>query len=41
MNMKHFTTLTWMLAIAIAGVTITACSSNDNETEKPFTTWPV
>jgi hypothetical protein len=41
MNMKHFTTLTWMLAIAIAGVTITACSSNDNETEKPFTTDPV
>ncbi|MBP5771946.1 MAG: hypothetical protein J6W75_11455 [Bacteroidaceae bacterium] len=39
--MKHFTTLTWMLAIAIAGVTITACSSNDNETEKPFTTDPV
>ncbi len=41
MNMKHLTTLTWMLAIAIAGVTITACSSNDNETEKPFTTDPV
>ena len=31
----------WMMAIAIASLTMTACSNNDNETEKPFTTDPV
>ena len=31
----------WMMAIAIACMTMTACSSDDNETEKPFTTDPV
>ena len=31
----------WMMAIAIASMTMTACSNNDNETEKPFTTDPV
>ena len=30
-----------MMAIAIAGMTVTACSSIDNEPEKPFTTDPV
>ena len=40
-NMKHYRPLAWMMAIAIAGMTATACSSNDNETEKPFTTDPV
>ena len=39
--MKHYRPLAWMMAIAIAGMTATACSSNDNETEKPFTTDPV
>ena len=29
------------MAIAIASTTMTACSSDDNETEKPFTTDPV
>ena len=31
----------WTVAIAIASTTMTACSSDDNETEKPFTTDPV
>ncbi len=39
--MKHYRPLAWMMAIAIACMTATACSSNDNETEKPFTTDPV
>ena len=39
--MKHYTSLAWMMAIAIASMTMTACSSDDNETEKPFTTDPV
>ena len=39
--MKHYKHLAWMMAIAIAGMTVTACSSIDNEPEKPFTTDPV
>ena len=39
--MKYYKTLAWMMAIAIASTTMTACSSDDNETEKPFTTDPV
>lgn len=31
----------WMMAIAIASMTMTACSSDDNETVKPLTTDPV
>lgn len=39
--MKYYKPLAWMMAIAIASTTMTACSSDDNETEKPFTTDPV
>ena len=39
--MKYYKALAWMMAIAIASTTMTACSSDDNETEKPFTTDPV
>ena len=40
--MKHYTSLAWMMAIAIAGtMTMTACSLDSNEPEKPFTTCPV
>ena len=39
--MKYYKPLAWMMAIAIASTTMTACSSDDNETEKPFTTNPV
>ena len=39
--MKYYKHLAWMMAIAIASTTLTACSSDDNETEKPFTTDPV
>ena len=39
--MKHYRPLAWMLAIALASMTATACSSNDDEKEKPFTTDPV
>ncbi|MBR4699364.1 MAG: hypothetical protein IKP16_05395 [Prevotella sp.] len=38
--MKHYKTFAWMMAIAIASMTMTACSSGDIETEKPFTTCP-
>ena len=34
--MKHQRPLAWMMAIAIAGKTMTACSSDNNETEMPF-----
>ena len=37
--MKHYKTLAWTVAIAIAG-TMTACSLDSNEPEKPFTTCP-
>ena len=39
--MKHYKTFACMMAIAIASMTMTACSSDDIETEKPFTTDPV
>ena len=39
--MKHYKPLAWMMAIAITSMTMTACSSDDNETEKLFTTVPV
>ena len=39
--MKYYKPIAWMMAIAIAGMTVTACSSIDNEPEKPFTTDPV
>ena len=39
--MKHYKTFAWMMAIAIASMTMSACSSGDIETEKPFTTDPV
>ena len=38
--MKHYKSLAWMMAIAIAGMTMTACSLDSNEPEKPFTTCP-
>ena len=39
--MKHYRPLDWMMAIAIASMTMTACSLDGNEPEKPFTTCPV
>ena len=39
--MKHYEPLAWMMATAIASMTLTACSNDDNETVKPFTTDPV
>ena len=39
--MKHDKSFAWMMAIAIAGMTVTACSLDSNEPEKPFTTDPV
>ena len=39
--MKHYKPLVWTMAIAIASMTMTACSSDANETEKPLTTDPV
>ena len=39
--MKHYKTLAWMMATAIAGTVMTACSLDSNEPEKPFTTDPV
>ena len=38
--MKHYKTFAWMMAIAIASMTVTACSLDSNEPEKPFTTCP-
>ena len=38
--MKHDKSFAWMMAIAIAGMTMTACSLDSNEPEKPFTTCP-
>ena len=39
--MKHDNPLAWMMAIAIAGtMTMTACSLDGNEPEKPFVTCP-
>ena len=34
--MKHYKPFAWMMAIAIASITMTACSSDNNETEMPF-----
>ena len=34
--MKHYKSLAWMMAIAIAGMTVTACSLDSNEPEKPI-----
>lgn len=39
--MKHYRPFAWMMAIAIVGMTMTACSLDGNEPEKPFTTCPV
>ncbi len=39
--MKHDRPLAWMMATAIASMTLTACSLDSNEPEKPFTTCPV
>ena len=39
--MKHYRPFAWMMAIAIAGMTVTACSSDDNEPEMPFTINPI
>ena len=40
--MKHYRPFAWMMAIAIASMTMAACSSNDYyEPEKRFTTDPV
>ena len=39
--MKHYKHLAWMMAIAIASMTMTACSLDSYEPEKPFTTDPV
>ena len=38
--MKHYKPFAWMMAIAIAGTTMTACSHDSEEPEKPFTTDP-
>ena len=38
--MKYYKPLAWMMAIAIASMTMTACSLDSNEPEKPFTTCP-
>ena len=38
--MKHYKSPAWMMAIAIAGMTMTACSLDSYEPEKPFTTCP-
>ncbi|MBQ6032262.1 MAG: hypothetical protein IJT28_03215 [Bacteroidaceae bacterium] len=39
--MNHYRPLAWMMAIAIAGTVMTACSLDGYEPEKPFTTDPV
>ena len=36
--MKYFKTIAWMVATAIAGLTMAACSSDDYEAEKTYTT---
>ena len=38
--MKYYKPLAWMMAIAIASTTLTACSLDGNEPEKTFTTCP-
>lgn len=39
--MKNIKAIAWMMATAIASVIMTACSSDDYEPAKPFTTDPV
>ena len=39
--MKNIKTFVWMVATAIASMTMTACGSDDYEPAKPFTTDPV
>ena len=39
--MKNNKTIAWMMATAIASITVSACSSDDYEAAKPFTTDPV
>ena len=39
--MKNIKTIAWMMATAIASMTVSACSSDDYEAAKPFTTDPV
>ena len=39
--MKQLNLLAWMMVIAMTSMTMTACSSDDTEAEKPFTTDPV
>ena len=41
MMMKNIKTIAWMMATAIASVTMTACSNDDYESVKPFTTDPI
>jgi len=38
--MKHYRSLAWMMAIATASMTMTACSLDGTEPEKPFVTCP-
>lgn len=38
--MKHYKSLAWMMVIAIACMTMTACSSNDDDLEDRFVTCP-
>ena len=38
--MKHYRSLAWMMAIATASMTMTACSLDGSEPEKPFVTCP-
>ena len=38
--MKYYKPIAWMMAIAIASMTMTACSLDSDEPEKPFTTCP-
>ena len=39
--MKHYRFLAWMMAIATASMTMTACSLDGTEPEKPFVTCPI
>ena len=38
--MKHYRPFAWMMAIAIAGTTVTACSLDGDDPEKPFVICP-
>ena len=39
--MKKFKTYAWMMATAIACVTVAACSYDEGQSDKPFTICPV